>query len=758
MPNKYRHILLPTQLVGDANSKSFHKQGRSKELPGFDDRRAYKQRLRGSAASLTSFSQDVTPQRRVRGDQLYVDFKMKVQGPLKEELFTKYNLDVKARYDDRKKGQDYQNDTIIARISLDKRPGQQKSEFEKLERDLNTYIESPKDKLKTYFGLIEELSPVTPASIMNDSLVEKMQSQDQKFPIDVVFSEDKLRMDEKIRDIQQLLHDDFVDSINTQLVHVCHLNVNFETLKLVFASYSGIVSVEESLKIIFSSSTPSEMGDYELEIKATNRKPVLIADHPMDRNHPLLDGVVIDQIGGNYNANTHPHGTQVGSLVAYGTRLSTTGRLVVENYVASVNAFKELPNGAGLTLNEDSLKEALSKYASQTDVLVLNMSINAQDILYERKIPHWLSVLVDEYSNKYNCLFIVSAGNLFNENWPQELVDRLVGAGYPKMFEDECAVITPPADSVNALSVGSIAYVSNPNSISPQYNPTFITRRGLVSAPSFNFLKPDLVHYDSNYGQNYASEDNGPYMTFPGGGVGRASGTSFAAPLVAHDAGLLVQTYPRYSINSIKGLLVHFADKVGLDFDIDNDVKKTLTGHGVPNIEKALYSLSSMSTIVIEDTIQVGTIKKVRVPIPSSIGGSSEKRLKVRKTLVYNPTVSPADVSFYTPAYLTAKIVRDDGQPVDKLYSSSYLDGAHRTSNVKCYKAVELRTLEHTGVFWEIEVMAEASGAATPTNYSQPYSLIITLEDILHSDEINIHEEIRQMIEVEVGVDVTINA
>jgi subtilisin family serine protease len=755
MPNKYKHIKLPVTLFGGASDHVFHKQGRARELPGFEDMGVYKEGLRVSAAKLSTYARETTPKKRTSNDRNFVDFKIKVQGPLKEEWFTKYNLKLEARYDDRAAGQDYQNDTIIARLPNDKLPNQTKSVFEKFEKDISIYVESPKDKLKSYFGLVEELSPITPEVVTNSSAMVKLIEDDARLNLDIMFGDSSDDMAEKIEDMKEFLQDDFLAGINTEYVHVCQVNVNLEQLNIIFASYGGIVSVEETLKVVFSSSTPTQPGDYNVEVRATNRKPIMVADQPVDSSHPLLAPAFKDQIGDEFQASIDDsHGTQVGSLIVYGTRLNGSGNLIVENFISSINILKSIPGGQ--TLDIDRLTEALELYKDPNDVLVVNLSINAPEYIYERKLPHWITKLIDEYSVKYNCLFTISAGNLFQKNWPDVFIQRLLTAGYPNHFEDELSMILPPADSINALSVGSIAYAATPNSISKQNEPTFITRRGLIGAPSYKYIKPDLVHYDSNYDTSFASEDNGPFMAYPGGGLIRGSGTSFAAPLTAHDAGLLIQAYPEYSVNSIKALLIHFANPVEPTFILPEEPKKLLVGHGIPDIERTLYSLSSASTMIIEDSIQVGMAKRIRIPIPLGIAGSTEKRLRLRKTLVYNPRINPVDVSIYNPIYITAKIIREDGHPVDSSYSNDYLNGAHKTSNVKTYRSVDVSTREHMGEFWEVEVMAEAADEQTPSDYVQNYSIALTLEDIQHADDIDIHQEIQQMIEVEVGVEVEI--
>lgn len=755
---KYKHIKLPSALQGSVSDYNPVKQGRGEDLPGFDSKADYKKRLATSSREVKIFADKLQDKRRFDREKNLVDFKLKVQGRLYEKMFTKYNLKVSVRYDERELGQEYSNDTIIARVSNDKLPRQKQSDFERLEADVATYVESEKDKLKSYFGLVEEFSPIVPGVII-DSKVQDIyaKSNSTKAVVDIVFSDDQASMQAKLSDLKEHLGSAFLSSVNTELVHVAQVRVDEVKLSEIIYSYGGIVSVEESIKLVFQSSPSTELQDVEIEVVADNAAPILIADQPVNTNHNLLKDACIDQIGDPYQAGGDGHGTNVASLVAYGTGLSPAGTLKVENKIASVNIVKPIPGVSGaFTIDTDNITEALEKYHKPNQVLVMNISSNFREDIYERKIPHWFSVLLDEYALTYNCIFVVSAGNLGN-GWTQDRKNEVFGLGFPEHFASKYSMITPPADSMNALSVGSVAYVSNPQSISKQFEPTLITRRGLVGVKSFHLVKPDLVHYDSNWNKQFISEDNGPYMAANDSGVMRSAGTSYAAPLVAHHLGLMIQAYPDYTLNTLKALIIHFAKEIKPNYSIDQAVTDSLVGHGIPDLERTMYSLANSSTLIVEDSIKVNTTKTVRIPVPASIAGTASKRFKISKTLVYSPKVNNKDVATYSPVHLTARIKKKSGKTVDSSFTQDHLAGAHKHSNVKHYKSVTLNTKKDMGEFWEIEIMAEPCAKDTDKNYIQDYSIVVSMDDLKPTGEGNIHEEIQQMIEVEVGVEIDVS-
>jgi len=718
-------------------------------LPGFPDQTAYKQRLASEVTRLKSYEDTVLPQKRLDSDKEVVDIKLRFQGMANKGLIKRYGVSVYAKYDDTPEGQEHTNEVVLGKVSNRRLPQQDRSNYEQLSLDLDHYIET--DEGKSKFGLIEELAPLDVKEVTDPELLTRLETQQDEEYVDIVFGDDRATSARKFEDMQDWLGDSFISEVNTDLVHYCRVHIDKDKLEEVVASYSGIIGVEKPIEVILSSGTQMAMdGNYELVDETEGSNPVLILDHPVNTAHPLLAPACLSQVGDAYVTGGETHGSQVASLVIHGIKLNSSGRLVLDNKVRPVNVFP-LANGQRL-LNEQALIDAVQQYSANDKVLIANFSVNNYGI-YDRRKIHRLTVLLDELSVKHNCIFVVSAGNLF-KGWPQPLIDQVLNIGYPTYFDSPITCILPPADGLNPISVGSIAYRSSPNSLAGPKEPTPITRRGFMKTKGYCLVKPDLVHYDSNYDTNYSSEDDGPFMAHPDGGLIRGPGTSFATPLVAHDLAMIAKKYPAYTANSLKALLIHFAQPLTSTQISDENMLKSMTGHGLPDLDRTLNSLSTSTTIVIEDTIKVNSRKRVKIPIPAVLAGSSRKRLRLRKTLVYNPLVNPVSPGLYNPILISAKIVRSDDQPVDNGTTQSYLDGAAKKANVKTYPAVEKNTKEHMGVFWQLEVTAEGVNDQVDSNLVQAYSVAVTIEDMTHNEATDIYQDITQMINVEVGVDV----
>ena len=149
------------------------------------------------------------------------------------------------------------------------------------------------------------------------------------------------------------------------------------------------------------------------------------------------------------------------------------------------------------------------------------------------------------------------------------------------------------------------------------------------------------------------------------------------------------------------------------------------------------------------------------MPIPSSIKNSPRKRLRLRKTLVYNPRVFPQDPDNYNPIRISACIHRDDDYQIEGFTTQSKQSAAYLKSNVKKYAPIEKSTNnDHMGKFWEIEVRCECKNNEDfkiPNNYKQNYSLVISIEDINQDESIDIHQEVSQMIDIDVEIPVEIS-
>lgn len=217
-----------------------------------------------------------------------------------------------------------------------------------------------------------------------------------------------------------------------------------------------------------------------------------------------------------------------------------------------------------------------------------------------------------------------------------------------------------PATAALALTVGSIAPriklstqpvfgdnetiwkpIANENGPSP-FSRTGFGINGMV--------KPELVHYGGNiivstrYGR--VTENIGGKLTLLSNKptdklFAFDYGTSFSASNVTHIIGEVANKYPHASANFIKNLLLQ-STRVPINSSssesISEDTKRRLrmVGYGVPDVERAIYSLDNRIVLFNEGDIGLKQIRFFSVGLPRDFFETNgHKRISV--ALTYNP-------------------------------------------------------------------------------------------------------------------------
>lgn len=751
MPKKlYKHLNLPVQLIS-GESRYTPPKKRYIPPPTTFNREAHKNRLARNVNRVQRFYDDRQGQLLLTDDKGNNELKITFIGARKPDFIKKYGIEVYKIKQDRK-----ENEIIYGKISNEKIEGQTHSQFERLQRDLLAYRDSEKDKGKTNFDWIRQIKPLEIEEIVDPELLEELRAASTAdCYVDISFVGNTENVAVKLNKVSEKYGDRFISKINRDALHFCRVLANLQEIEETIESFEGITKIEKSPSYIIEvANLKKQVRGVSVNNPSSSVTPAIVFDTDVNQDHFALKGALEDVL---HNDGSEPtHGTAVASLVICGASLSDSGVLQQNNRVIAVKVSQN--NFANL---ESIIEDTIEKYTPKYKMLIANLSVNVAHLSYTRnKDADKLTILLDDLANKHNCLFVISAGNLFSSNWPTGFHTRCTQKGYPNYFNEKFARILPPADSINNISVGSIAFAETGNSVAKRMSPVAHTRGNLDNFP---FIKPDLVNYDSNSRTDSSCEENGPLMADEASDtLTSMAGTSFAAPLVAHDLALLHNKYPDLSSNSLKGLILHFADRnVGKGIS-SKKIRQRMVGFGIPQVEKALYSNNHSSTIIIEDEIVVGGEKYckqkiIRFPVPASIAGDSRKRLRIKKTLVYNPTVNTKNHKLYNPITISVQLVRSDSKNIAGRNTQDAYGGAHQKSNVQHYPAIEKNTKECMGNFWHLQVICENKDESfVPIDYKQRYSVILTIEDIKEAEGIDLHEEIMNMIEVETHVTVPI--
>lgn len=748
MIKKYKHIKIPKGLVSNwLEYIPISRRPPIEEL--IIDYNIQKPKIQRDVIGLKEKFLIKKQELKIEEDKDFGELKIKFYGMPNNSMLEKYNIEIYER-----KGKE---NTIIGSISTKKITGQEKSDFDRLEHDINTYAGT--GSLHSYFEKIEEIKPLSIEEILRNDLKKFYEKNpSHKKVVDISFSSSEHNWVENKID---LIHDEystnFISKVNTDLVHFCRLSLNFRELETMVNQFNEIIDIS-SAPIYYYETSWTDIFENSISVISPQPsvKPVFVIDWTCEIEHKTIKWAVIEV--NNLSSSDTFHSTAVASLAVCGYSLSPSDDIVQKNSVITIEVdFNKL---------EESIVDAVYKYKDVYPLLLINLSINDYwNQLYDASQRSNLTILLDELSHKYNCIFFVSVWNLF-KLCPPAWEPMAISIWYPEYFKLPFTNILPPADSINNISVWSITYQESPNSIAPMLHPSPITRKNIDNNL---FTKPDLVNYDSNLIVSWAkfkSEWNGILLADSiswKDNLTRSCWTSFATPLVTYEAGVLHNLYPEYNNNSIKAILLHFSDWNIWHKIVDTDMRKRLNWFWKTNIEHAMYSINTSSTLILEDSISINTTKRVRIPIPKSLEWSSRKRLRIRKTLVYNPKVFPRDFDNYNPIKLSACVIRPDEKSNSEereLNNRSTKDN-HLKSNAKKYPFVEVSTNNnYMWKFWEIEMRCECKNFDMfwiPEDYAQNYSLIVSIDDIKQDDNIDIHKEINQMIEIELGIEVDIN-
>jgi hypothetical protein len=236
----------------------------------------------------------------------------------------------------------------------------------------------------------------------------------------------------------------------------------------------------------------------------------------------------------------------------------------------------------------------------------------------------WAATL-DELARELDVVIVVAAGNRkdLTDSMEPDL-DRLVD-DYPQYLLADGNRILEPATAANVITVGSISAGNglqasddvSVRSIAELYQPSPFSR---VGPGVSDIVKPDFVDFggtcvfDGTLQRLLKGDDrieagivstNANYLQWL---LTSGCGTSFAAPLVAHKAALLREAFPNASANLVRALLAlgsGVPEPAALRMAaFDKDIVPRVVGHGLPDIERAMFS--DHGRVVLYDQAEVG--------------------------------------------------------------------------------------------------------------------------------------------------------
>jgi len=412
-----------------------------------------------------------------------------------------------------------------------------------------------------------------------------------------------------------------------------------------------------------------------------NAPSVCLLDFGIHTAHPLLRPLIADVDAQSFDPSwptvdhEDSHGTEMAGLALFGDRLpellssNQPARLVHRlESVRMLHRQQPHPEETWGYVTQECLARAESQAANRRRVACL--PVTSSDEGRDHGRPSSWSGAIDQHSSgqldDLKRLYVVAAGNIRNIATDPDY-------SYPD--SNFASNIEDPAQSWNALTVG--AYTNRVQISSEDYDgfQPLAPRDGLcpTSRTSDSWedkawpVKPDIVMEGGNYACSPSGRVDGcedlALLTTCLDPAGRlltwSSDTSAASAQAARLAAILMADYPELWPETIRGLIVHSAEwtdemkrQIPGDREADRHRRLRCFGYGVPDLDRARYTVENCVSLVHQGTIQPykleGTEAKTNhfvlhsLPWPrAALEDMHDQDVTVRITLSYFVEPSP---------------------------------------------------------------------------------------------------------------------
>ncbi len=431
------------------------------------------------------------------------------------------------------------------------------------------------------------------------------------------------------------------------------------------------------------------------------------------------------------------HATFIASTIQYGNKLNRIPEAAPQRFkFVDVIA---IPNGDADfgptdTISEEDLMEILEEVMQKhsNNVKIWNLSLGIESKVCQGTMSD-LGIFLDYIQDKYGVQLFVSSGNLNKlplREWPAQA----------NMGERDR--IISPADSVRAITVGSVALYDSDDSIVKANEPSPFSRRG----PGANYIvKPDVVDYGGNIATNMSIDGLGMKGLDAKGNVIEGNGTSYSNPRVAQKFAAVYDEMAEKDLLLAKAMLIHSARMEARELLEQNQDNIKYYGFGMPavNVQDILQCSEDEVTLVFRQKVTQGShLEMFDFPYPSSLIRNGKCYGEIGMTLVYNPILDDRygreycrtniDVSFGTYKYTPAGKIKFAGcvpleNAWDEKFEQSRVENGFKWSPVKSYyRKISNRGIQ-SGEGWKIRIDMNPRNGLTVS--AQEFVLIITIKD-----------------------------
>ncbi|KAB2908476.1 MAG: S8 family peptidase [Ignavibacteriales bacterium] len=436
----------------------------------------------------------------------------------------------------------------------------------------------------------------------------------------------------------------------------CQISICGKGLKDLVVNYPFVFEVNEVEEIERMDDIETGTVDFNFEIMPPEDEApeVGIIDSGIMEYHRFLEPAIIHENSKSYLSNDTTtndlvknggHGTKVAGAVLYPNGIShIQGKYQLPCFIRNLRVLDR-----NNLLKHKNPAELVQKIVSEnSECRVFNLSINSTVPFRVKHMSLWAAML-DKLIHEKNVLFIASAGNILRDNIRHYFN---IKKPYPEYLEEQACRLANPAQSSFAIVVGSVNHLSLDNAYWQSIgNKDDIAPYSRIGTGIWGHIKPDVVEYGggmqiSKNGINLINtKETGIELvrsTLNGGKAfdKESSGTSFAAPKVAHIIAELLKIYKDENINLLRALLAQGA-RLPKDF-FQNPTVSSIKyfGYGIPSLKRVTKNTEHRITFYNTNSITAKEAQLYSLKLPQEIRGQGDDfEILLEVTLAYTAKI-----------------------------------------------------------------------------------------------------------------------
>lgn len=532
----------------------------------------------------------------------------------------------------------------------------------------------------------------------------------------------------------------------------------------------------------------------QIESPDSTAPSVCVIDSGIQEEHKYLSPAILTEdsvslIPNNQSTSDEVlgagHGTRVAGAILYPNEIPNEGSYKLPFWIRNMRVLDKDNCMPEELYPPKTISLAVQKYFVDNPhpTKIFNHSIGSRKACEMKHMSPWAAE-IDSQSYNNDILFVQASGNI-----SPEVISAYWQAGYPypAYLGRELSRISNPAQSLQAITVGSV-------SLSDFETEDFVAlgKKNEVSSFSrtgpgiWDVLKPEVVEYGGTHAYNKGT--NPPQLTTPSEvcpklirkspeGPAYASddiGTSFSTPKVTAIAAQLQKIMPDAPALLYRALIAQSAHWPIPANEMSKEQCISMLrhiGYGIPDVDRATHNDEYRITLVTPENLELGVDEAhvFRVPIPEEISAVGEDYdILVEVTLSYaaSPRRTRRNVKGYLSTWLdwrcsrigereeifarrifeTGSVIEDDGDfnwILGDATNHGTADGYSRKNGTLQKDWCLIKSHQLSDAF----CIAVRGHKGWGSLFKAKYSLAVSFEAI--NQDISIYEPIRAMVEVE---------